>query len=262
MLQMWLCNRARWVYITLTTPSGAKESKMNAQTQTNVDDLAGTAEIARKLQAKAIVGNVKKFVPALDDSGNPTTTVTPLFQIWGHASDVKRGEGDHGPWVALLGRFEAINLTMKKVTTKNEAGAEVVTESQDGRMFAGPMCFLPEPMNSMLATQLEAVEQETDADGKGVLVNGEPKMRRLVDSLEFAFEIGVRATATPVGYEYTTKPIIKAGGADPLAALRRRVLAPQLAPPATQGASNAAQLEVQKAPPADVSKGGGNKGKK
>jgi hypothetical protein len=192
------------------------------------------AEIARKLQAKSIVGNVKKFVPKLGDDDKPTKAVAPLFQIWGHAHSVKRGESDYGPYVGLLGRFEAINITTDK------------DGKVDGTVFAGPQCFLPEPMASMLAEQLEAMTEEKDADGKVVLVDGKPKMRRLVDSLEFAFEIGVKATETVVGYEYTTRPIIKPGGADPLAELRKRIPglpgnAPALAPPAAEAQAEAAK---------------------
>lgn len=190
--------------------------------QANEEDAGGTgapdAEIARKLQARTIVGNIKKWVPDLDDKGEPTGTVQPLYQIWGHANATKRGETDFGMYVALVGRFEAIRVTPKV----NKDTGEVMDEI-DGTMFAGPICFLPEPMASMLASELEAEEPERDAAGQVVMVNGQPKMKRVVDALEFAFEIGVKATKTAVGYEYTTKPLIKQTGADPLANLRKRI---------------------------------------
>lgn len=194
--------------------------------QANEGDAGGAgmempdAEIARKLQVRVIVGNVKRHVPDVGSDGKPDGTITPLFQIYGHASGTKRGETDGRPWVGLTGRFEAVNITPKV----NKDTGEVVAGEIDGRVFTGPVAFLPEPMASMLAEQLEATEPELDADKKPVMVNGVPKMRRLVDSLEFAFEIGVKATETPIGYEYTTKPIIKPGGADPLANLRSKVL--------------------------------------
>jgi hypothetical protein len=181
------------------------------------------AEIVRKVQAKNVIGNVKRFLPELGKDGDPTGAVTPLFQVYGHANGTRRGEGDNGPWVALEGRFEAVNIT------KDAEG------NTDGRVFAGPECFLPEPMQSMIAGELEKTEPETGDDGKPVMIDGKPKMRRVVDSLEFAFEIGVKRTKTPIGYEYTTKPLIKHGGADPLADLRKKI--PALAGPTTVAAS-------------------------
>lgn len=182
------------------------------------------AEIVRKVSAKNVVGNVKRFVPAFGKDGQPTTAVMPLFEVYGHAHSVKRGSSDFGGYVALIGRFEAVNIT------KDADG------NTDGRIFAGPQCYLPEPMQSMLAEQLEATENEKDSDGKPVLVDGKPKTRRVVDSLEFAFRIGVKATNSPIGYEYTTSPIVKPGGADPLADLRKKI--PALTGPAEAPAAS------------------------
>lgn len=185
---------------------------------TTQENTAPDMALARKLSAKTITGgNVRKAMildkvnkDDANDAGNTDAEkprVTKLFQVWGHAYQTKRGSGDNGPWVSLIGRFEAVNLA-------------------DGVISTAPQCFLPEPAASMLATQLEA----TDGAGK-----------RLTESLEFAFEIGVKPTATAIGYEYVTTPIVKPGGADPLANLRAKIPAlaalpkpeaPAAAPPA------------------------------
>lgn len=190
------------------------------------ENTAPDMALARKLSAKTITGgNVRKFM-ILDkankddpnDAGNTDPAkprVTKLFQVWGHAYQTKRGSGDNGPWVSLIGRFEAVNLS-------------------DGVISTAPQCFLPEPAASMLATQLEA----HDDAGK-----------RLTESLEFAFEIGVKPTETAIGYEYVTTPIVKPGGADPLSSLRAKIPALMALP----------KPEAPAAPPADnkpAAKGG------
>jgi hypothetical protein len=182
------------------------------------------AEIIRKIQTKNIVGNVRNFVPKLEGEAQ-VSEIVPLFQVYGHANGTRRGESEGRPWVGLVGRFEAVNITQ----TKDEKTGELVT---DGRVFAAPQCFLPEPMASMLAEQLDQLIQDTDDQDKPIFVDGKPKMVRAVDSLEFAFQIGVKATKTPIGYEYTTSPIVKPGGADPLADLRTRIPALQAPEPA------------------------------
>ncbi len=52
---------------------------------------------------------------------------------------------------------------------------------------------------------------------------GEPRKKRVTDSVQFAYEIGVKPTDSPIGYEYVTTPIVEPGGADPLADLRSKL---------------------------------------
>ena len=51
-------------------------------------------------------------------------------------------------------------------------------------------------------------------------------------SIEFAVEVGVKPSDSPIGYEYTVKNLIKPTGGDPLAALRDKVQTLALAAPA------------------------------
>lgn len=160
--------------------------------------MSNAPQIIRKISARHIVGNVKAIAPRENEDGSIPKDIIPLYRVFGQANSVKKGESDNGPWTALVGRFEAINIVPDKET------GEI-----NGSTFVATQCFLPEPTNSMLADELLREE-----DGK-----------RVVESIEFAFEVGVKAAKTSIGYEYTCIPLIERAGADPLAALRERVVA-------------------------------------
>lgn len=136
---------------------------------------------SRKISAKTVWGKVKR-------ADIPEKGVKPLYTVIGQAMGVRKGEGDFGPWVALVGTFEAVNLETAEV-------------------FSGPECFLPEPFNAMIANKLQ----------------GEGKSH----AIDFAFEVGIKAAPeddpTRVPYEYTCKPIQDPTAGDPLKALRGRL---------------------------------------
>ena len=145
----------------------------------------------RKISSKTVMGKVEKPEKA-----------TKLFTVIGVAHRTRRGDGDNGPWVSLIGRFEATNILTGEVST-------------------APQCFLPKPMDEILAFQLEEMEPLLDSDGKVQLdADDNERTKRVTESVQFAYEIGVKPTDTPIGYEYTTNTIVEPGGADPLAELR------------------------------------------
>ncbi len=154
-------------------------------------------QIIRKISAARVVGNVKAFAPRPGQDGSIPRDVVPLFRVFGSANEVRTGNSDNGPFTALKGRFEAVSLLPDPETG----------EIQDAT-FVAPECFLPEPTHSILVGELTA----KDSEGK-----------RTVESLDFAFEVGVKASKTPVGYEYVCMPLMQHAGSDPLAALRARV---------------------------------------
>lgn len=160
-------------------------------------------QIIRKITTRHVIANVKYFVPQADKDGNVAKDVIPLYRMFGQATGVRKGESDNGPFVALTGRFEAVVVA-----------ADPQTGEVDAKVYAAPECFLPEPMNAMIADELD----QRDATGK-----------RVVQSLQFAFEVGVKAAKTATGYEYTCTPLIEREGADPLAAMREKMAA--LPPP-------------------------------
>ncbi len=136
------------------------------------------SNLVRKISAKSVCGKLEK-----------PTKATSLFIVGGIANKVKRGSSDYGDWAALVGQFEATNI-------------------ETGEVFVGPQCFLPEPLNSMMAATLD----ETDAEGE-----------RVNASVQFAVEVGYKKADTATGYEYTTKEIVSADAADPLAAIREEM---------------------------------------
>lgn len=160
-------------------------------------------QIIRKISARHVIPNVKYFVPKADKDGNISRDIIPLYRLFGQATGVRKGESDNGPFTALTGRFEAVVVA-----------ADPETGEVDEKSYAAPECFLPEPMNAMIADELD----QKDANGK-----------RVVQSLQFAFEVGIVAAKTSVGYEYRCTPLIEREGADPLAAMREQMA--KLPPP-------------------------------
>lgn len=134
--------------------------------------------LIRKISSKSVCGKMEAPKKA-----------TRLFSVFGHATKTKTGSTDYGTWTALVGRFEAINIAT-------------------GEVFQSPQCFLPEPLNTMIAEALEEVEI---IDEKEVRVN---------TSIGFSVEVGIKPSDVPIGYEYTTKENVKADTADPLKTLR------------------------------------------
>lgn len=118
---------------------------------------------------------------------------TPLFRVYGQVDGVKSGTGMHGVWNAFLGAFEAVRL-------------------DTGEVFQGTQCFLPNQLTDLLVSQVNRLGE--------------------TGSVEFAVEVGVKPSDSPIGYEYTVKNLIKPTGGDPLAALRDKVQTLALAAPA------------------------------
>jgi len=132
--------------------------------------------ILRKITTATIVGKIDR--PAKGDK------VKPLYRVYGMATGVKTGSTQFGDWTGLTGQFEAVNL-------------------ETGEISVSPVCILPEPMNSLLFSRVQAGE-----------------------SVQFAYEIGVEHSEKgSTGYAYTTKPIVKETQNDPLAELRAAVKA-------------------------------------
>ena len=133
------------------------------------------SNLIRKITAKSVCGKMEAPKKA-----------TRLFSVFGIATKTKTGSTDYGSWTALVGRFEAINI-------------------ETGEVFEAPQCFLPEPLNTMIAEALDEVDDEGE---------------RVNKSLGFSVEIGIKPSDVPIGYEYTTKENVKADIDDPLAQLR------------------------------------------
>jgi len=168
------------------------------------------ATILKKLGAKQIVGNVANVLKELSAEGKALEkdgAKIELYRVFGIAEGVKTGETTFGPWTAFVGQCEAVSYT--------------------GEVFRANQSFLPPPLDEMLATTMRS--NEGDSIQYGVIVY----LKRR-DDLER-------------GYEYNVEPIIEESQADPLAALRSKVV-PQLAAPADDGAKAASEPAEKPAP--------------
>lgn len=162
---------------------------------------ADGANLVRKISPKTVCGKVKlptKPGKGYDSDGNEIQIEVPyaakLFTVIGVSHGIKTGTGDNGPWVAFLGSFEA-------------------TRASDGQVFQAGQCFIPKAVEDLLVSSMRAGQKD------------DPQA-----SVQFAIEVGIKPADTAVGYEFTVKNLVKTQNADPLALLRREMLA--LAAPA------------------------------
>lgn len=111
-----------------------------------------------------------------------------LFTVFGIANGTKTGNTQYGDWEALTGVFEAVRTS-------------------DGRRFQSGVCFMPGAAGQMLVGGLKAA-QSADKDA----------------SVRFAIVVGIKRSEVPIGYEFTSRQVVKLEQADPLADLRAKAL--------------------------------------
>lgn len=78
--------------------------------------------LLRKISPKTVCGDVKKMAEGF------------LMRVTGIISDTQEGDGDKGPWVALLGK--------------------IIAQDRKGINYISGKCFLPEPGLSLVTGQL------------------------------------------------------------------------------------------------------------
>lgn len=162
------------------------EKKPASESQTA--DEAQTAGEAGGVELLKRMGPKQIVGDLLDQDEVPATQ--ELYTIIGLCNGLKVGESTYGPWTSFTGTFEAVRADNRQ-------------RYQSGRVF------LPEPVSSMTAAQL----MDAQNHDKGATV-------------AFAFAIGRKKAKTPVGYEFTCKPLVKLAANDPLASLRALLPAP------------------------------------
>lgn len=166
----------------------AEETKpAAAPTQEAVPEQDSGANMVRKLSPKTVVGDLKKIAAQMRVNEDRSNRV--LYRVMGVSHGIKADVGDNGPWVAFLGAFEAVR-------------------ADTGEIFQAGQCFVPKAVEDLLVASLKA-GQKGDASA----------------SIEFAIEVGMKLADTAVGYEFTVKNLVKTQNADPLAALRSRMMA-------------------------------------
>lgn len=121
--------------------------------------------LVRKLSTKTIIGSRIRLNEGEDERY--------LFRLAGRVTGIQTGNSDFGPWTAFKGNFQA--------------------QRADGELFAGPKCFVPEPVQSMLEDKV----QSQLADG-------------LVPSIQFGIDVYAVADDTAaVGYQFKVVPVLK-----------------------------------------------------
>lgn len=117
---------------------------------------------------------------------------TIMGRIVGIARMAKWEEGDLGQYAKFIGDFLAWN--------------------KDGEQFAAPVCFLPEPAQSMLASAVQG-----DESGNGV---------------QFAFDFVAAPDENSVtGYQWQAVPLLEVRVSDPMQEVLKAINAPALSSP-------------------------------
>lgn len=114
------------------------------------------------------------------------TEKTAIMRVVGIARSMQAGESDYGPWVKYKGTFNGINLIT-------------------GEEMTAPYCLLPEVASCLIENQLSA-------EG--------------VTSIEFGFDLYIKPSDTPIGFEYLAEPLVEPKDADPLSHLSKSLPAP------------------------------------
>ena len=129
---------------------------------------------------------VKSVIGDVKKMFKGVTEKTAIMRVVGIARSMQAGEGDYGPWVKFKGTFQGINLLT-------------------GEEMTAPYCLLPEVASCLVENQLGADD---------------------VTSVEFGFDLYIKPSDTPIGFEYLAEPLVEPTGADPLAHLSKSLPAP------------------------------------
>lgn len=182
-------------------------------------------EALKKMSAKSILGNTKRFIPMDDKRDIIPGERVPLFRVFGLARGAKKGDGDNGPWLAFLGEFRATRIDA-------ESG-EVIT-------YGSSTLFLPSCAEELLAPVV------MENDGSGV---------------EFAFDIGlIGSPASSVGYEFTADSVLAVKESEAIQSLASRLPPPKhlrLSAPKGESAGSEAQQADGEATPGKATQGKG-----
>jgi hypothetical protein len=193
-----------------------KENKGATEGDTTNSDGVNAAgqEILRRINAKDVVGgNIRDLVME-----GKIKLPCDAFTLIGRAGNLRDGESSFGPWTALVGEFEAVNIL---------EGSE-----NKGKAFIAPQMFLPGPAGDLLVTQVRKFVQEEipvtseqyKKTGKTYKVSGE--------YVDLAVIVGLKKASRDGGapYEFTVRPIVPVQKSDALSGLRERMAAalPQL----------------------------------
>jgi len=113
----------------------------------------------------------------------------PLFRVYGNVNNVKYGSTDKGEWTRFDGQIEAVNMNT-------------------GEVFRSGGLFLPPSVTPFLEGQLLQAKKDEN-----------------FVSLQFAYDVQVKKSAVPIGYEYVPVNLLGTSEQDPLLAMREKFTA-------------------------------------
>jgi hypothetical protein len=126
--------------------------------------MENSQEFINKISVATVCGNVKEIVKPMKDGESKA-----IMRVIGIMNATQHGEGDNGPWTALKGEFEAINLLTNKT-------------------YISGKCFLPGAISDLVSGQLGGDVQKVQFAFDIIIVED---------------------IKSQVGYHYTAKPLIK-----------------------------------------------------
>lgn len=155
------------------------------------------ATLLKKISPSTVTGAEGTSVNP--DMPQPIKGERVLYDLIGIAVKTRTGRTDKGDWCSFIGQFEAT--------------------TPEGVVYAAPRCFIPQPFEDMLFSQLQTAQE---ADPKA--------------TVRFAVRVSVvpptKGKPSAVGYEYRVMPLIESSDNNPLAQLRAEVAkVPQLQGP-------------------------------
>lgn len=135
------------------------------------------SNLVSKISFKTVCGTPElELVEAKNEKGETTKVLRGIerqyMRIAGVVRSSKLVTTTFGDSIQFEGEFRAVNITT-------------------GETYDGGKLFLPEIAQSFVASHLHRLEKTEGFGG-----------------LEIAFDIGIKPSATPTGYEYTIKPLI------------------------------------------------------
>lgn len=153
-----------------------------------------------KITVKSVIGSIPTEAVKIKDpeTGKDKTVVRGVagdyLRVYGQvkAGGTKIKTSEYGDSIEFAGDFRAVDLTT-------------------GELFSSAKLYLPNIAEQFLFAIVDSVEGDS--------------------VVQFGFDIGAKPSSSPVGYEYTVKPLIERSNADPLQALANSLPPLKLASP-------------------------------
>lgn len=190
-------------------PKGAQDFAPAQNTPPDQDKEAAKQDGAPSGELEVGPTPIRKITPkdVMEKKMKEVAIPSDLFTLIGRAWNLRDGESSYGSWTALVGEFEATRIS-------------------DGQRFISTQCFIPGAAGELLTTQVRkfvteeipVTSEQFKKTGKTYKVTGE--------TVELALIISVKAAQRDGGaaHEYVTRPVVPVQKADPLAALRERMM--------------------------------------